>query len=139
LSATNNAGQHVHAVGAFVGIFMPADKSFGILKPEEITDDELDIYVEQCRGLEISSLAWTTFGFASGVVKDILTLNAVNKYWTWARALNGFLLTSGIGVQLLATLPFPLSNAIVLHKVQAIGREESTSTGTIPSTIDNGE
>jgi hypothetical protein len=143
LSVTNNAGQLVHAVGAFVGIFMPADKSFGILKPEEMTEDELDIYVERCRALEISSLAWTTFGFAYGMLKDIFTLNVV-KYWTWACALlktNGFLWTSGIGVQLLATLPFFLSNAIILHKVQAIGREESTSAGTRPSknTIDNGQ
>jgi hypothetical protein len=143
LSVTNNVGQLVHAVGASVGIFMPAGKSFGILKPEEMTEDELDIYVDQCRALEISSLGWTTFGFAYGMVKDILTLNVV-KYWTWARALlktNGFLLTSGIGVQLLATLPFFLSNAIILHKVQAIGREESANAGTRPSrnTMDNGE
>ena len=58
LSITNNTGQLVHAVGASVGIFMPADKSLGILKPEEMTEDELDMHIEQSRLLEISSLTF---------------------------------------------------------------------------------
>jgi hypothetical protein len=143
LSVTSSTGQLVHAVGASVGIFMPAKASLGILKLEEMTEDELDNYVDRRELLEISSLTWTTFGFAAGIVTDILTLNVV-KYWTWGCAVlktNGFLLSSGIGVQLLATLPFSLTKAIILHKVQTIGREASASAGTIPSrnTIDDGE
>jgi hypothetical protein len=143
LSITSSAGQLVHAVGASVGMFMPAGESLGILNPEEMTEDELEYYVERCTVLEISSLTKTTFGFAAGVVMDILTLDLF-KYWTWGCALlktNGFLLTSGIGVQFLATFPFFLTKAIILHKVQSIGREESASAGKIPSrnTIDDGE
>jgi hypothetical protein len=147
LSVTNSAGQLVHAVGASVHILMPAAKSLGILKPEEMTDDELEIYVERCKLLEmssltISSLAWTTVGFAWGMVKDILTLDVV-KYWTWGVALlktNGLLVTSGIGLQLLLTFPFFLTKAIILHKVQVIERKQ-LAPGTKPArnTIDLGE